>query len=88
MEEGVRIVSCPTCGRCKTDTLSIVKEIKERTRHIKTPITIAVMGCAVNGPGEAKEADMGVACGDGNAVFLKKVNRLQALKAMKLHLSS
>ena len=63
MEEGVRIVSCPTCGRCKTDTLAIVKEIKEKTMHIKKPITVAVMGCAVNGPGEARDAELGIAGG-------------------------
>ena len=57
--EGVRIVSCPTCARCKTDTLSIVENV-----------VVAVMGCVVNGPGESREADVGVACGDGKgAVF-------------------
>lgn len=69
--EGVRVVSCPTCGRCKTDILSIVTKLKEETKHIKTPVSVAVMGCAVNGPGEAKEAKMGFACGETNAVFFK-----------------
>ena len=84
LDEGVRVVSCPTCGRCKTDTLSIVKEIKEKTRHIKEPITVAVMGCAVNGPGEAKEADMGVACGDGNAVFFEKGEKVKSIKSEEI----
>lgn len=84
LDEGVRVVSCPTCGRCKTDTLSIVKEIKEKTRHIKEPITVAVMGCAVNGPGEAKEADMGVACGDGNAVFFEKGEKVKSVKSEEI----
>lgn len=84
MEEGVRIVSCPTCGRCKTDTLAIVKEIKEKTMHIKKPITVAVMGCAVNGPGEAKEADMGVACGNGNAVFFEKGKQVTSIKTNEI----
>ncbi len=79
-KEGVRIVSCPTCGRCKTDILSIVKSIKEKTSHIKTPLVIAVMGCSVNGPGEAKEADMGVACGDGKAVFFKEGKTIKTVK--------
>lgn len=80
LDEGVRVVSCPTCGRCKTDTLSIVKEIKAKTKDIKEPLTIAVMGCAVNGPGEAKEADMGVACGNGNAIFFEKGEKKANLK--------
>jgi len=84
LNEGVRIVSCPTCGRCKTDTLKIVKEIKEKTIHIKEPITVAVMGCAVNGPGEAKEADMGVACGDGNAVFFEKGEKVKSIKSEEI----
>ncbi|MBO7701015.1 MAG: flavodoxin-dependent (E)-4-hydroxy-3-methylbut-2-enyl-diphosphate synthase [Eubacteriaceae bacterium] len=68
--EGVRIVSCPTCARCKTDTLSIVEYLKEHTSHIKENVVVAVMGCVVNGPGESREADVGVACGDGKgAVF-------------------
>ena len=70
--EGIRIVSCPTCGRCKTDILSIVTQIKEQTANIKTPLVVAVMGCGVNGPGEAREADLGVACGDGKGVLFKK----------------
>ena len=80
LDEGVRIVSCPTCGRCTTDTLSIVSEIKEKTAHIREPITVAVMGCAVNGPGEAKEADMGVACGTGKAVFFEKGEKVTTIK--------
>ncbi|MFA0816332.1 MAG: flavodoxin-dependent (E)-4-hydroxy-3-methylbut-2-enyl-diphosphate synthase [Anaerofustis sp.] len=70
--EGIRIISCPTCGRCKTDLLSIVTQIKEHTSDIKTPLVVAVMGCGVNGPGEAREADLGIACGDGNGVLFKK----------------
>ncbi len=71
-ESGVRIVSCPTCARCKTDLLSIVTEVKERTKEIETPLVAAVMGCGVNGPGEAKEADVGVACGDGMGILFRK----------------
>jgi (E)-4-hydroxy-3-methylbut-2-enyl-diphosphate synthase len=71
-EFGVRIISCPTCGRTKTDILSIVSEIKSLTHNIKTPIVVAVMGCGVNGPGEAKEADLGIACGDGKGILFKK----------------
>ena len=70
-EEGVRIVSCPTCARCKTDTLSIVEYLKANTGHIKEHVVAAVMGCVVNGPGESKEADVGAACGDGKAAIFK-----------------
>ncbi|MBE6037645.1 MAG: flavodoxin-dependent (E)-4-hydroxy-3-methylbut-2-enyl-diphosphate synthase [Anaerofustis stercorihominis] len=72
LNEGIRIVSCPTCARCKTDTLSIVKEIKELTAHIKKPITVAVMGCSVNGPGEASQADVGIACGREQGKLFEK----------------
>ena len=78
-EEGVRIVSCPTCARCHTDLLKIVTDIKDRTRDIKYPITVAVMGCGVNGPGEAKEADIGIACGDGKGVLFKKGSVIKSI---------
>ncbi len=64
------IISCPTCSRCKVDLISIAKEVEERLQDVEAPIKVAVMGCVVNGPGEAKDADVGVACGDGHgAVF-------------------
>lgn len=69
---GVKIVSCPTCGRTKIDLISLAKEVEERTKNIDKNITIAVMGCVVNGPGEAREADIGIAGGDGKAVLFKK----------------
>ncbi len=78
--EGVHIVSCPTCARCKTDTLSIVNFLKEHTGHIKQPVTAAVMGCVVNGPGESKEADVGVACGDGKAALFKNGEIYKTIK--------
>ncbi|MCL1912597.1 MAG: flavodoxin-dependent (E)-4-hydroxy-3-methylbut-2-enyl-diphosphate synthase [Eubacteriaceae bacterium] len=68
---GARIVSCPTCARCKVDLVSIAEQVKASCRHFKSEIIIAVMGCAVNGPGEAKHADIGVACGQGNGVLFK-----------------
>ena len=72
--ETPRIVSCPTCGRTKIDLVSLATEIEEAVKDIKKPIKIAVMGCAVNGPGEAKEADIGVAGGNGEGLIFKKVN--------------
>lgn len=70
-KEGVRVISCPTCARCTTDTLSIAEAIKESTKHIKPYVCVAVMGCVVNGPGESKEADIGVACCNGKGLIFK-----------------
>jgi (E)-4-hydroxy-3-methylbut-2-enyl-diphosphate synthase len=71
-DEGVEIISCPTCGRTAIDVCGIAERVRRETRDIKKPIKIAVMGCVVNGPGEAREADIGVAGGkDGGALFVK-----------------
>ncbi len=71
---GISVVSCPTCGRTKIDLISLVSEFESRTGEIKNkrPLTVALMGCAVNGPGEAREADIGIAGGDGEALLFKK----------------
>jgi len=69
---GVRILSCPTCGRCGVNLIAMVEELKKRTRDIASPITVAVMGCVVNGPGEAREADVGVAAGKGHGVLFRR----------------
>lgn len=66
------LVSCPTCGRTRIDLVGLAKNVEERLRECKKPITVAVMGCIVNGPGEAKEADIGVAGGDGCGLIFKK----------------
>jgi (E)-4-hydroxy-3-methylbut-2-enyl-diphosphate synthase len=66
------IISCPTCGRAEIDLFNITEQVKELTREIKLPIKIAVMGCVVNGPGEAKEADIGIAGGKHSAVIFRK----------------
>lgn len=66
---GPEIVSCPTCARCQVDMISIANEISERLKDVTAPISVAVMGCAVNGPGEAADADLGVACGRGQALL-------------------
>ncbi len=70
--EGVRVVSCPTCGRTRIDLIPLAKRVEDALRDEKRDITVAVMGCAVNGPGEAREADYGVAGGDGEGVLFKK----------------
>ena len=69
---GLEVVSCPTCGRTRVDLPSIVRKVKDSLPESKKPMRIAVMGCAVNGPGEAREADMGIAFGSVNAVVFKK----------------
>ena len=71
-DEGVKFVSCPTCGRTKIDLISLASEAENRLRGCKKPITVAVMGCVVNGPGEAREADIGIAGGDGEGLIFKK----------------
>ncbi|MDK2901641.1 MAG: (E)-4-hydroxy-3-methylbut-2-enyl-diphosphate synthase [Thermosediminibacterales bacterium] len=71
-KRGVEIISCPTCGRCKIDLIKIANEIQDKTSLINYPIKIAVMGCVVNGPGEAKEADLGVTGGNGVGIIFKK----------------
>ncbi len=70
--EGARIVSCPTCGRTKVDLIGLANEAENALRGFKKNITVAIMGCAVNGPGEAREADIGIAGGDGCGLIFKK----------------
>lgn len=69
---GVRIVSCPTCGRTRIDLVKAAKMVEEAVKDMDKDITVAVMGCIVNGPGEAREADVGIAGGDGCAIIFKK----------------
>ena len=69
---GVRFVSCPTCGRTKINLIALANEAEKRLKNVKKDITVAVMGCVVNGPGEAREADVGIAGGDGCGVLFKK----------------
>ncbi len=66
------LISCPTCGRTRIDLVGLAKQVEERLRNCKKPIKVAVMGCIVNGPGEAKEADIGIAGGDGCGLIFKK----------------
>lgn len=70
-EKTVKVVSCPTCGRTKIDLIPIANKVTEAVKSIKKDITVAVMGCVVNGPGEAKDADIGIAGGDGCAMLFK-----------------
>ncbi len=72
MDGGVEVVSCPTCARCKIDLIPIAKRVNEELENCSKNLKVAVMGCVVNGPGEAKDADIGIAGGDGCAVLFKK----------------
>ena len=69
---GPEVISCPTCGRCGIDLIALVSEVEDKIADIKEPIKIAVMGCAVNGPGEARQADFGIAGGKGSGLVFQK----------------
>lgn len=71
-KKGIKFISCPTCGRCQINLIEIANKIQENLVNIDKDITVAVMGCAVNGPGEAKEADIGIAGGKNEALLFKK----------------
>jgi (E)-4-hydroxy-3-methylbut-2-enyl-diphosphate synthase len=83
-EHGATVISCPTCGRTKIDIIRIAREVEERVADIKKPIKIAVMGCIVNGPGEAKEADIGIAGGKGKGILFKKGERIRSIPEDRL----
>ncbi|MHB9027336.1 MAG: flavodoxin-dependent (E)-4-hydroxy-3-methylbut-2-enyl-diphosphate synthase, partial [Candidatus Latescibacterota bacterium] len=70
--DGAEVISCPTCGRTEIDIVRLAEEVERRASLIKTPVTIAVMGCVVNGPGEAREADYGIAGGKGFGLLFRK----------------
>lgn len=78
---GPKLISCPTCGRCKVDLFRIAKEVEEALRDCKKDIKVAVMGCAVNGPGEARDADLGLAGGDGELLLFRKGEPLRKVSA-------
>ncbi len=77
--DGVNIVACPTCGRTRIDLIGLAGRVEEALRDCKKPITVAVMGCVVNGPGEAREADIGIAGGDGTGMLFAKGQMLKKL---------
>jgi len=79
-EYGPTLVSCPTCGRCEVNLMELTCKVQDKLRNIHKPLKIAVMGCIVNGPGEAKEADVGVACGKGKGIIFKKGKAMRTLE--------
>ena len=78
-KEGVNIISCPTCGRTRIDLIGLVNQVDAALKDCKKPITVAVMGCVVNGPGEAREADIGIAGGDGWGMIFEKGEQVEKL---------
>ena len=78
-KEGVNIISCPTCGRTQIDLIGLVNKVDEALNNCEKPITVAVMGCVVNGPGEAREADIGIAGGDGVGLLFEKGQQVAKL---------
>ena len=71
-KEGVNLIACPTCGRTRIDLIPVAEEVERRLTNCKKNITVAVMGCAVNGPGEAAAADVGIAGGNGEGLIFRK----------------
>ena len=78
-KEGVNIISCPTCGRTQIDLIGLVNKVDDALKDCEKPITVAVMGCVVNGPGEAREADIGIAGGDGCGMLFEKGQQVEKL---------
>ena len=78
-KEGVNIISCPTCGRTRIDLIGLVNQVDQALKDCEKPITVAVMGCVVNGPGEAREANIGIAGGDGWGMIFEKGEQVDKL---------
>lgn len=83
-KDGLNIISCPTCGRIEADLVSAVAEVEKRTKHIKTPLNVSVMGCVVNALGEAKSADVAIAYGKGTGLIIKKGETIAKLPTAEL----
>jgi (E)-4-hydroxy-3-methylbut-2-enyl-diphosphate synthase len=82
--KGANIISCPTCGRCEIDIRGLASKVETRLKNIDKPITVAVMGCAVNGPGEAREADIGIAGGKGMGLLFRKGKIIKRVEEKEL----
>ena len=83
-KDGIRFISCPTCGRTQIDLIGLAKRAEEMLRDCKKSITVAIMGCAVNGPGEAREADIGIAGGNNCGLIFKKGEIIKKVKEEEL----
>lgn len=83
-QRGPVLVSCPTCGRTEVDLIPIAEAVERELARITKPVKVAVMGCAVNGPGEARDADVGIACGKGKGVLFKKGEKVAVVEESEL----
>jgi (E)-4-hydroxy-3-methylbut-2-enyl-diphosphate synthase len=83
-ERGVELISCPTCGRTEIELIALVERAERLLRRVRTPIKVAIMGCVVNGPGEAREADVGIAGGRGKGILFKKGKRVEKVSEEEL----
>ncbi len=83
-QRGPEIISCPTCGRCKIDLFTVAEQVEKALLFVAFPVKIAIMGCVVNGPGEAKEADIGIAGGDGMGILFKRGEVIRKVPHEKL----
>jgi len=81
---GIRLISCPTCGRAEVDMMKIVPEVEKSLAGIRAPLKVALMGCMVNGPGEAREADIGIACGRDVGILFKKGRMVRRIEESKI----
>ena len=81
---GIEVVSCPTCGRTRIDLITLANQVEKMVQDIDLDIKVAVMGCVVNGPGEAKEADIGIAGGIGEGLLIKKGEIVRRVKEEEL----
>ncbi len=80
-QHGPILVSCPSCGRAEVDIIKLAEAVEEQLVKINKPVKVAVMGCVVNGPGEARDADVGIACGQGKAILFKKGKKIKTIEA-------
>jgi (E)-4-hydroxy-3-methylbut-2-enyl-diphosphate synthase len=83
-QRGPMIIACPTCGRCEVDLFKLIEEVEHGVKPLRTPLKIAVMGCTVNGPGEAKDADFGIAAGKSMGLIFSKGKIINKVRANQL----
>jgi len=81
---GVNVIACPTCGRVEIDVVKLANELEKRLGHIKVPLNVSVLGCVVNGIGEGKEADIGIAGGEGHGILFKQGKLVRKVKSEDL----
>ena len=83
-EKGATLIACPSCGRADVDVIRLAKDVEELVKGLEVPVKVAVMGCEVNGPGEAKDADVGIAAGAGRAVIFRKGQKARVVEESQM----